>query len=499
MHSERRILIVAFDGLRPDMATPERMPNLARLRAAGVNFADCRAVFPTETRVNQASLITGCHPARHGIVANKFVEPSLSGGFIATADFAALSAADAALDGKLLHAETLGEVLARSGGSLAVVGCGTPGGNRLLHHTAPRHGQINVSAHGAERTTTPDELAWLSSRIGPPPAGAMPNEGRIDWVARAYREAVAPERDPSAAILWFSDPDAPYHYRGIDSPEADAGIRAGDRALGQLLDWRRESGREESLQIIAMSDHGHVAAVGGPLDVAARMGEAGFRLTESLADGGDAVLVPGSSAAIYCRDWRAQAALADWLAGQPWAEVILARHMEGAEAPPEGTLPLAAAGIDNPRAGDIVFTTLRDEAAGPGGWPGRCLHDNPDIPDGCGLHGGLGRAEARPVLAAEGSGFARARRFEATVGLIDVMAMTLALLEIETPPPMDGRVPAGALARDRDGAEAPGEGETARAGHAGRRQAIAMTRVGGAHYLDSGWLEGAPSIDDVVA
>ena len=326
----------------------------------------------------------------------------------------------------------------------------------------------------------------------------MPNLGRIDWVARAYREAIAPERDPTVAILWFSDPDTPYHYCGIDSAEADAGIRAGDRALGELLDWRGNSGREQSLQIITMSDHGHVAAVGEPLGVAGRLGEAGFRLSASLAEGGDAVLVPGSCASLLCRDARVQAALVDWLAAQPWAEVILARHMAGAEARPEGTLPLAVAGIDHPRAGDIVFTTLRDEAAGPGGWPGRCLHDNPDIPDGCGLHGGLGRVEARPVLAAEGTAFARARRIEATVGLIDVMAMTLALLEVEAPPPLDGRVPAGALARDAEASEAPGERETVRAARAGRRQRIAMTRVGGARYLDAGGLEGAPSIDDVV-
>ena len=498
MNRDRRVLIVAFDGLRPDMATPDRMPNLARLRASGVDFTDCRSVFPTETRVNQASLVTGCHPARHGIVANKFVEPTLPGGFINTANFEALTEASDALDGALLYSPSLGEVLADAGGSLAVVGCGTPGGNRLLHHTAPAKGAVNVSAHGRERSTTPEDLDWIEARIGPAPAAAMANVGRIDWVARAYRDALVPERDPSTAILWFSDPDTPYHYRGLSSPEADAGIRAGDKALGELLNWRREIGRENSLQIFALSDHGHVAAIGGPLDVATKMATAGFRLSESLADGGDAVLVPGSSGSIYCRDADIQRAVVDWLAGQPWAEIILARHMSGAAAAPEGTLPLTAAGIDNARAGDIVFTTLRDAAPGPGGWPGRCLHDNPDIPDGCGLHGGLSRHEARPVLAAQGAGLHEGVRIDGPVGLIDVMAMTLALLDITPPSPFDGRVPAGALRDGPADADESGMTETVAAERAGRRQSLTMTRVGASRYLDEGRLADPPRLDDLA-
>ncbi len=498
MREDRRVLIVAFDGLRPDMATAERMPNLDSVRSVGVDFADCRAVFPTETRVNQASLVTGRHPSGHGIVANKFVDPTLGGGFINTSNFEASRRADDALDGKLLHGESLGEVLGRSDGSLAVVGCGTAGGNRMLHHTAARRGEINVSAHGPEHTTTPDALAWLASRIGPPPAAAIPNEGRIEWVARAYREAVAPERDPTVTILWFSDPDVPYHYRGLASAEADAGIRAADRALGALLDWRRESGRDDSLQIIAMSDHGHVTAVGPALDVAARLAAAGFELAESPGGDGDAVLVPGSCGSLYCRDVEAQAALVDWLWAQPWIELIFARAMKGAEAAPEGTLALAAAHIDNARAGDIVFTTLRDEAAGPAGLVGRCLHDNADIADGGGLHGGLSRTEARAVLAADGTGFASGRRIAAPVGLIDVMAMVLSLLEIEAPPAMDGRVPAGALADDGAREEAAARAEATTAQRGARRQTVKTTRVGEARYIDEGRLEGAPGIDDVV-
>ena len=57
--ANQRVLIVAFDALRPDMVTPELMPNLTRFAGEGVRFANNRSTYPTETRVNQTTLVTG--------------------------------------------------------------------------------------------------------------------------------------------------------------------------------------------------------------------------------------------------------------------------------------------------------------------------------------------------------------------------------------------------------------------------------------------------------
>ncbi len=93
--SGKRILIVAFDALRPDMVTPELMPNLCAFAEAGVRFSHARATFPTETRVNQAALVTGCYPSRHGIVGNRFMDPVASPGkLFNTGDETELAAGD---------------------------------------------------------------------------------------------------------------------------------------------------------------------------------------------------------------------------------------------------------------------------------------------------------------------------------------------------------------------------------------------------------------------
>ena len=73
--NDKRILIVTFDALRPDMVTPQLMPNLCRFREKGVFWPKMHSTFPTKNRVNQTAVITGCYPERHGIVGNRFVDP----------------------------------------------------------------------------------------------------------------------------------------------------------------------------------------------------------------------------------------------------------------------------------------------------------------------------------------------------------------------------------------------------------------------------------------
>ena len=69
----KNVLIVAFDGLQPAQVTPELMPNLSKLAAEGVTFNNNHAVFPTVTRINATTLVTGRYPGAHGLAANTLV------------------------------------------------------------------------------------------------------------------------------------------------------------------------------------------------------------------------------------------------------------------------------------------------------------------------------------------------------------------------------------------------------------------------------------------
>jgi predicted AlkP superfamily phosphohydrolase/phosphomutase len=66
-----KFLLVAFDGLRPDMITPDLMPNLFEFSSQAAVFENHRCVFPSETYVNTTSLVTGV--VRNTVPATKRV------------------------------------------------------------------------------------------------------------------------------------------------------------------------------------------------------------------------------------------------------------------------------------------------------------------------------------------------------------------------------------------------------------------------------------------
>ena len=66
---------LSWDGMRPDLISPELTPNLAALAADGITFNANHAVVPTVTRINAATLATGAPSSSHGLPGNVFFAP----------------------------------------------------------------------------------------------------------------------------------------------------------------------------------------------------------------------------------------------------------------------------------------------------------------------------------------------------------------------------------------------------------------------------------------
>src|SRR5262245_15375383 len=63
-------VVIVVDGLRPDEVNAATMPRLTRLGRRGVVFNAHHSVFPTVTRVNSSSMVTGVYPEGHGLLGN---------------------------------------------------------------------------------------------------------------------------------------------------------------------------------------------------------------------------------------------------------------------------------------------------------------------------------------------------------------------------------------------------------------------------------------------
>jgi arylsulfatase A-like enzyme len=75
-HARGRIVILmVWDGLRPDSVTQRDTPNLFRMAREGVRFDRHHSIFPTLTMVNGAALATGAPPGVNGLEGNVFYLP----------------------------------------------------------------------------------------------------------------------------------------------------------------------------------------------------------------------------------------------------------------------------------------------------------------------------------------------------------------------------------------------------------------------------------------
>src|SRR5690349_11671119 len=74
----QHVVVVVWDGLRPDFVTQEFTPTLYKLGREGVVFPKHHPVYLSATEVNGTALATGMYPAHSGIIANKEFRPSIN-------------------------------------------------------------------------------------------------------------------------------------------------------------------------------------------------------------------------------------------------------------------------------------------------------------------------------------------------------------------------------------------------------------------------------------
>src|SRR2546425_889432 len=66
----RRVVVIGCDGLSPQGITGAKAPVLRRLMKEGAYTLHARAVLPTDSSPNWASMIMGAGPEQHGVTSN---------------------------------------------------------------------------------------------------------------------------------------------------------------------------------------------------------------------------------------------------------------------------------------------------------------------------------------------------------------------------------------------------------------------------------------------
>ncbi|MEM7188078.1 MAG: nucleotide pyrophosphatase/phosphodiesterase family protein [Pseudomonadota bacterium] len=472
-----RVLIVVFDALRPEFVTPELMGNLHAFATEGCRFDNHHSTFPTETRVNQSAVITGCYPQNHGVVANRFPLPSADGGasgVVSTGDDIAFAAMLEQMSEPLLGVPALGAILTRHGKRLATISAGTSGGGRLINLHADDEQGVRFTLRRPEvsvPTGLPDQIAV---RIGAMPRYEQPAVAWNQYAVDAWLDLIEPETRPDVTLLWLCEPDESFHWHGIGSPQALEAIRGVDQAFGQIVSRKKDEIASGDLHVIAMSDHGQISLSGGKLGIVDQMVHAGLRAADHPGLDVDFTVTVHNSGGIWVRgaDQGLIASGVEWLEAQPWCGAAFTRQGIA------GTLRHQDILTDHRRAPDIYVTLAHDDRPNHWGIFGSCA-DNAPYPDGNGCHGGLSTYELQNFLAVQGTAFKQGARFDTPSGNVDILPTLVELMSmpsIQT----DGRVLREAFVGC---ATPPWTIETLNGG----RTRLQRSHCDGTIYLDRGW------------
>ncbi|HEY7910079.1 MAG TPA: alkaline phosphatase family protein [Thermomicrobiales bacterium] len=442
MPHTQRVILMVWDGMRPDLVSAEVTPHLHAFAQRSAIYRRATGVFPSVTRPTTSSVSTGAYPAGHGVIGNLFVGPPGDRAPIDTGLREGLERLRPVNDGRILRLPTLAEALASAGKRLVAMGSGTTG-------------QVTLLDPERTATTIHPEFTWptplmisLSERFGPPPAKVIPVVATHNWLTDVLLGYVLPDLEPDVVVIWLCEPDASQHARGLGSLEAQAALRGNDACLGRILDAIETS--DVPTTVIVASDHGH-GTVTGMVRADHALQSAGFGAP--LADG----RVHLSDLMILVEDGPGVAtlrgAIGAWLREQPWVGAFIDWSGERAT---DGSLTPATLWNDRilalPYAPTFMYSHRWTEAANEYGVAGSALAGySASLADFerlqgpiVGLnrltstHGTLSPRDQRTVLFVGGHN-ARSGAIDLPAGVIDIAPTILALLGLPPLPNADGR------------------------------------------------------------
>lgn len=321
----RIVIVMVWDGLRPDSVTTRDTPNLYEMSHQGVRFDRHHSMYPTLTMVNAAALATGAGPGVNGIVANTMYLAPLLADKIHGPDASALDAKLAkpvmlestsllatlsgagAFAGRLLDLDTVEQQVEREGGYIAVAGKAGPTflfDNRV--ETLKDGVDANGNPHRDYLFATDDFAQPAQADAEPIPAAS--GEGAADSARDAYFTRIVSDRaipaaklasdagHPALIVLWQHNPDLTQHLAGLGTLPALEALSAVDLNLARVRAAIVSNNIADRTDVIVVSDHGF-ATVRITIDLNALLTTAGLK---KALDSDDVIVAKnGGSDLIY--------------------------------------------------------------------------------------------------------------------------------------------------------------------------------------------------------
>src|SRR5256885_6783926 len=418
------VVVVVWDGMRPDFVNEQSTPALWKLAHRGVTFRNHHSVFPSATIVNGTAINTGVYPDRSGVLANHDYRPEIDAKrSIDVENARVVRKGDELSGGKYIALPTIAELIRNGGGKTAIATAKTVG---LLfdRHADPRSGQNIFAGDSA----SPEAITEIVRTLGAFPPATQPAD-RDAWTTKALTDFLWEKGIPQFSLLWLSEPDDTEHKTAPGAPAAIAAIRSSDDNLARVLAAldRSNGGRTRSTtDIFVVSDHGF-STIAHSIDVPKVLRNAGFdavtELTGEPKSGQIMIVGNGGTVLFYVigHDAAVTRRLVEFLQQTDFAGAIFTSE------PMEGTFTLNKVKIDNQHTPDWEMSFRWNENKNQFGVAGM-MDGDWQRAAGEGTHATLSRFDMHNVLVAAGPNFKRGETDELPSGNVDLAPTILAIL-----------------------------------------------------------------------
>ena len=196
--SDRHVVVVVWDGMRPDFVSEETTPTLWKLAREGVIFRNHHAVYPSATKVNGTALVTGVYPGQNGMIANYASRPEIDRNrSISVESSTAVSRGDQVSGGKYISVPTIAELVQGAGGRTAIASAKTVG--LLLDRHAGSGDAKNCVTLFAGQALPGEILTPIVAALGPFPSAHVQ---RDPWTTKAVTDFLWKDGVPALSGLW---------------------------------------------------------------------------------------------------------------------------------------------------------------------------------------------------------------------------------------------------------------------------------------------------------
>jgi arylsulfatase A-like enzyme len=477
------VVVMVWDGMRPDFVSEKTTPNLWKLARQGVTFRRHHPVYTSSTEVNGTAMATGDYPEHSGLMANREYRPEVDPlQTVGTEQPATIQATK----GSYLAVPTVVQMLHAAGLRTAVAGTK---GVALLQdwsHNGTTQAARDSVIFFDGKTAPESAMAELTGSLGAwPDTVEFPNIPEDVWTTRALTEVLWKKGLPAYSMLWMSDPDYSQHQMAPGSEMALAAIKSVDDRLGTVLEALDTAGLRNDTDIFVVSDHGF-STVQRPDDVVTPLNAMGLKVSGTAFStqprNGD-VLAAGNGASIMFyvigHDGETGRKVTEFVQKTDFAGVIFSRW----NLP--GTFPLHTGHIATKYAPDVMVTLHWTSDPNLYGAPGM-VDGDAGRRKGKGTHSSLSPYEMHNTLIAAGPDFRKGWDDDTPTGNIDLAPTILWILGVPRAKPMDGRVLLEAMPGHVLGRKVSQEVLRAENPATGWTQYLKVSRVGATEYFDEG-------------